>query len=423
MLLGCIADDFTGATDLANTLSKAGMACVQINGLAGCIKKNAALLSQVDAVIVALKSRSIHADDAVSQSLSALNWLRKQGCQKFFFKYCSTFDSTQKGNIGPVAEALMIALNTDITIACPAAPENGRSVYQGHLFVGEKLLSETGMRNHPITPMTDSNLVRVLAHQSKSRVGLLDCAIVNAGPDAIAKRLQALKTEGYSLVVADAISDEHLRNLATGTKALPLITGGSGLAVGLPTLYRGKGLNGRNDNALQWPKSGPQLVISGSCSEATLGQIAEMKKAAPSWQLDPIELHKDRSSAIARALAFCVKHSTSPSLLYSSVDQDKLKHAQNTLGQENTSALIENAMGEIARKSVDAGVRRLVVAGGETSGAVVSALGLSALAIGPEIAPGVPWTLSLEEPQIALALKSGNFGSPDFFTRAFEVLP
>jgi uncharacterized protein YgbK (DUF1537 family) len=423
VLLGCIADDFTGATDLANTLSKAGMACVQINGLKGCSEENSTLLSHSDAAIVALKTRSIDPVDAIEQSLAALDWLQAQGCEKFFFKYCSTFDSTQKGNIGPVAEALMAALGTDFTIACPAAPENGRTVYNGHLFVDGKLLSDTGMRHHPITPMTDPNLVRVLARQSVAKTGLIEYLTIDAGPEAIAEKLTALRAAGYGLAITDALSPNHLRNLAAGTHELPLITGGSGLALGLPDLYRDRALFETFGSELNWPQKGGQLVISGSCSETTLRQISEMKKFAQSFQLDPGELQANRQGTLKRIDKFLLKQTTSPALIYSSADLDSLAKTHAALGQEKASALIEDAMGEIACNALRSGVRKLVVAGGETAGAIVSALGFDALAIGPEIAPGVPWTLGMKAPHVALALKSGNFGGPNFFTRAFQVLP
>lgn len=423
MYLGCIADDFTGATDLANVLTRGGMSCVQLNGLGALNASNADVVKDTDAVVVALKSRSIPPNDAIAQSLQALEWLQAQGCGKFFFKYCSTFDSTDEGNIGPVAEALMEALGEDFTIACPAAPENGRSVYQGHLFVNGVLLSETGMRNHPITPMTDPSLVRVLSRQSKGEVGLIDFADVSSGPKAVAQKVQGLRAEGKRLAIADAVLDAHLEVIAQGTEDLKLLTGGSGLAVGLPELLKPASASASSAASLNWPSGEKAAVISGSCSEATNAQVAKMQETKPSRRLDPIALMNNPQEEVSNAVGFALEHAADgPGLIYSTARPDELKAVQDELGQEQASELIETAMGDIAKGLVAGGVTRLVVAGGETSGAVVSALGLEALAIGPEIDPGVPWTLAPGEPSVAVALKSGNFGGPDFFTKAFDVL-
>ncbi|MEM7426794.1 MAG: 3-oxo-tetronate kinase [Pseudomonadota bacterium] len=423
MFLGCIADDFTGATDLANVLSRGGMSCVQLNGLPALNPRNAELVRSADGVVVALKSRSIPPGEAVAQSLQALEWLTAQGCGRFFFKYCSTFDSTDEGNIGPVAEALLAALGEDFSIACPAAPENGRTVYQGHLFVNGVLLSETGMRNHPITPMTDPNLVRVLGRQSKGEVGLIDFAAVSEGADAVRDEIKRLRDGGKRLAVADAVLESHLETIVNGGAGLRLLTGGSGLAVGLPALLMGAAASAAKRKAIAWPESVKSAVISGSCSEATNAQVVAMQEIRPSRRLDPVALMEDAEREVSEASQFALRHAEDgPGLIYSTARPDELQAVQAKLGQERASELIENAMGSIAQRLADGGITRLVVAGGETSGAVVSALGLEALAIGPEIDPGVPWTLALGERPVAVALKSGNFGGPDFFTKAFNVL-
>ena len=226
--LGCIADDFTGATDLANNLLRTGKRVIQTISIpSGPLKEDA------DAVVVALKSRTIAASEAVAQSLAALAWLRAQGATQIYFKYCSTFHSTPQGNIGPVTDALMDALGTDFTIACPAFPENGRTVFKGYLFVGDELLHESGMRNHPLTPMTDSNLVRVLQSQTQRRVGLIDYRTVSQGTAAIEKRIAALRAAGISMAVVDAISNDDLRSMGLALAGFPLITAGSGVAIGL----------------------------------------------------------------------------------------------------------------------------------------------------------------------------------------------
>ncbi len=424
MLLGCIADDFTGATDLANKLTRQGLHCVQYNGIPAAGGSE----PEADGAVIALKTRSIPAAEAVAQSLAALAWLRTRGCRKLVFKYCSTFDSTDAGNIGPVAEALLAALEGDFTIACPAAPENGRTVYQGHLFVGDRLLSETGMRHHPLNPMTDSDLVRVLQRQSQGRVGLIPQAAVARGPEAVAARVDELRAGGTALAIADALCEADLETLTRATERLPLITVGSGLAVGLPAIFRDRGELSPIPPLPRPPGDAPAAVLSGSCSEATNRQVAEMRRDHPSHRLDPAAL-AEGDAAVEAALAWALDAlGEEPVLIYSTADPETLAQVQRALGPERAGRLVERALGRIAAGLVEAGVRRLVVAGGETSGAVVTALGIRSLAIGPEIAPGVPWTVSLggtvslDDEPLALALKSGNFGGPDFFTQAFEVL-
>ena len=421
VLLGCIADDFTGATDLASMLVRHGMATVQLIG----VPEEGIHAGDAQAVVVALKSRTIPAAEAIAQSLAALAWLRARGAEQILFKYCSTFDSTERGNIGPVSEALLEALGADFTIACPALPENGRSVYLGHLFVGEQLLSDSHMRHHPLTPMTDSNLVRVLQRQSKAPVGLVPYPVVERGPDAIREHFEALRGDGVRQAIADAVSERHLLALGAAAADLPLITGGSGIAMGLPENFRRKG---------RWrPESAPircrtlpgsRRILAGSCSAATLGQIERHRAAGrPTFVLDPIGL-ADGGDDVERALAFAERHlGEGPVLIASSAPPEEVAKVQERLGRERAGAAVEAAMAAIAKGLVDQGVRRLVVAGGETAGAVVGALGIKGLRIGPPIDPGVPWTTSLGEPPLALALKSGNFGAPDFFIKAFACAP
>jgi uncharacterized protein YgbK (DUF1537 family) len=419
LLLGCIADDFTGATDLANTLVKAGMRTVQLLG----VPAHDLAVPDADCIIVALKSRSNPASEAVAMSLAALEWLRKRGAQQYYFKYCSTFDSTDQGNIGPVADALLDALGEDFTVFNPAFPTNKRTVYKGYLFVGDELLSESGMRNHPLTPMTDPSLTRVLQRQTKHRVGLLQYATVVSGAAAVHKGLGELRAQGVRHVVLDSITDDHLLTLGEACADLKLVTGGSGMAMGLPANFvrRGTLRSGQRD-AL--PKvTGPTAVLAGSCSVATQGQVAEMRKRHEAFNLDPIAIASGKDQA-RDALAWASSRlSEEPVLIYSTAAPEQVASNQNKLGREQAGELVEQTLGRIARGLVDAGVRRLVVAGGETAGAVVSALGVQGLHIGPEIDPGVPWTFSIGQPTLALALKSGNFGAPDFFTRAFRVQP
>lgn len=417
MLLGAIADDFTGATDLANMLVRGGMRTVQLLGVPDGAAPDA------DAIVVALKSRTIAPHDAVGQSLAALRWLREAGARQFFFKYCSTFDSTDRGNIGPVAEALMSALDTDFTIACPAFPENGRTIFRGYLFVGDVLLSESGMKDHPLTPMTDANLVRVLQRQTARRVGLVSHDAVATGADAIRACFDALRREGIGMAIVDAMSDADLHAIGAACADLPLVTGGSGVAIGLPGNFRNRGQLGAPERAAALPAvAGSAAVLSGSCSAATNGQVAEWLESRPGFRIDPVALAEGKPVA-AQAVAWAAERlSGEPVLIYATAAPEDVKTAQERLGVEHAGLLVETCMADLARELVARDVRRLVVAGGETSGAVVQALGITGLRIGPQIDPGVPWTMSLGDPRMLLALKSGNFGTPDFFAKALGMV-
>ena len=419
-LLGCIADDFTGATDLANTLVRRGMRSVQLIG----VPDRAVALDDVDAIVVALKSRTNPAPDAVAQSLAALAWLRDAGCRQFFFKYCSTFDSTPQGNIGAVTEALMAALNTDFSIACPAFPENGRTLFNGHLFVGATLLNESGMQHHPLTPMSDANLVRVLAAQCTAKVGLVPFDTVERGAQAVADAFTELRSAGFRHAIVDAISDAHLMTIGAACADHPLITGGSGVAIGLPSNFRHAGMLADDDAADSLPSiGGPAVVLSGSCSPATLEQVERARSRWPSFHIDPMAAAEGRDVA-AQAVAFAsARIADGPVLIYASAAPHEVSEVQTKLGRERAGSLVEDVMARVARELVEGGVRRLVVAGGETSGAVVGALNIRALRIGPQIDPGVPWTASIGDPELALALKSGNFGGPEFFHEALEKIP
>jgi len=419
MLLGAIADDFTGATDLANNLVRSGMRTVQTIGVpAGPLDED------VDAVVVALKSRTIAAAEAVAQSLAALAWLKRAGCRQFYFKYCSTFDSTAQGNIGPVAEALLQALGAKLAIACPAFPTNARTIYMGNLFVGEAPLSESGMRNHPLTPMQDANLVRVLQAQSRGKVGLVPWTAVAAGEQAIRARFAALEAEGVSLAVVDAITDADLHAIAAACAAHPLITAGSGVAIGLPENFRKAGLLPPRADAALLPKvPGLSAVISGSCSQATNAQVAHWLAAGRvALRIDPLAIAAGQDVAAAALRQALPQLAAGPVLFYATAAPDAVKAVQAKLGVAEAGALVETALAHIAQGLIAAGVTRLVVAGGETAGAVVQALKVSALKIGPQIDPGVPWTATAGAHPILLALKSGNFGTADFFVKSLQQL-
>lgn len=418
LALGCIADDFTGATDLAGMLARHGMRAVQTIG----VPKQAAADIDADAIIVALKSRTIPAEAAIEQSLAALEWLQAGGAARFYFKYCSTFDSTAAGNIGPVAEALMARLGADQAIACPAFPENGRTVFKGYLFAGDVLLNESGMQDHPLTPMTDPNLVRVLQSQAKGNVGLLDYRTLRQGAEAAKAALARLEGEGRRLVVADATDEDDLRTLAAAAAHHPLMTGGSGLAVGIPSAFEAAGLFQPGGAADALPSvTGPGAVISGSCSRATNEQVRIFKERAPSFRIDPLAL-ADGEDLVAEALAWArPKLAKGPVLIYATAEPDAVRAAQAKVGRDRAGALVEAALAEIAAGLTAAGVARLIVAGGETSGAVVQRLGVEALQIGPEIDPGVPLCVTVGRTRLAIALKSGNFGAPDFFEKALGL--
>ena len=425
--LGCIADDFTGATDLANNLVRAGMRVVQTIG----VPDDAAGLD-VDAVVVALKSRTAPPEDAVAQSLAACRFLKTQGASQIYFKICSTFDSTSAGNIGPVLEALMAELDCAFTIATPAFPDNGRTVFKGHLFVGDVLLSDSGMRHHPLTPMTDANLVRVLQAQlhgpEKRRVGLVDFAAVSESATAIRARFELLRGQGVSIAIADAVANADLLRLGDAVADLPLVCAGSGLAIGLPANF---GIAPSGGAARLPVVHGRLAIVSGSCSERTNEQVAHFVAGGGAARaIDPLALAVEGAEGMASAIAAWAEAAwraapSRPLLVYSSAAAAAVADVQKQLGDAAAGAAVEALLGEVARRLVAAGARRLVVAGGETSGACVQALGIRRLRIGAQIDPGVPWChaeSAVAGPEgLHLALKSGNFGGADFFTRAFEV--
>ncbi len=416
-ILGCIADDFTGATDLASMLVRNGMRTVQVIG----VPTSGSPAPDADAIIVALKSRTAPVREAIGESCAALAWLQAAGCQQFFFKYCSTFDSTETGNIGPVADALVEALGCGFALACPAFPVNGRSVYMGHLFVGQVLLNESGMEKHPLTPMTDANLVRVLGRQTEGTVGLVPYSTVDQGAVAIRRAMTGLKEQGRRYAIVDATSDAHLRAIGEAAESHALITGGSGIAIGLPDNYRRQGkLAAAADPGALPSVEGHCAILAGSCSRATLFQIGRAREAIPTLQLDALAT-PDAAALAKQALTWVEeKLGATPVLIAASATPEQVEALQAKLGRDAAGLLIETALATIAEGLVARGVRQLVVAGGETSGAVVTKLGVLSLRIGAEIDPGVPWTLAEGSgPALKLALKSGNFGAPDFFLKAF----
>ncbi len=416
-LLGCIADDFTGGTDLANNLVKSGFRTVQTIG----IPKSPVQLNDVDAVVVALKTRTCPPEQAIGESTNALDWLKSLGCLQFYFKYCSTFDSTPSGNIGPVIEALLRGIGESLTIASPAFPDNGRTVYRGHLFVHDQLLNESGMQNHPLTPMTDPNLVRVLKAQTNLAVDLIRLDLIRQGEKAVSDALEMKASQTPTAVIVDATSNDDLAVLAGAARNLKLVTGGSGLALGLGKNF---GLQGRKAASSIAPP-GRRAILAGSCSRMTLKQLEIAKKVYPHFRVEPGNLDSQFESTLKAVLDWAAEHRSDhdPLLVYTSAAPDEITKNQKTLGVEHAGVLCETFLASVASNFVDDGITQLIVAGGETSGAVVTKLGLDHLRIGPEIDPGVPWTLASSGPrEIALALKSGNFGSEKFFVNAWQLL-
>lgn len=412
MLLGCIGDDFTGSSDLANTLAKQGMRVVQYTGV-----PSVAAASNVEAGVVALKSRSIDPAQAVRQSLEALAWLQDQGCEQIFFKYCSTFDSTPEGNIGPVADALAEALDAHRVIVCPAFPGTGRSIYQGHLFVNDRLLNESGLQNHPLTPMTDSDIRRWLQQQTRYPVGHVAAPVVFSGAAAIRTALDEQQASGKRLIVVDALQDEDLIAIGEAADGLPLMTGGSGVALGLPENFRKRGLIAGTGS--RWRgESGKCVALSGSCSVVTREQVAIHRKKAPSMEIVAADVMEGRLSPESVA-QFLVEADGIP-LAFSSADPAVVSEVQAQFGRERSADALEAFFASVARHVVAAGVSRLLTAGGETSGAVVEGLQLDTLEIGPEIDPGVPALRAGDH--LVIALKSGNFGTADYFEKAAGIL-
>ena len=421
--LGCIADDFTGATDLANNLVRAGMRVVQTIGV-----PTAPLADAADAVVVALKSRTIAPAEAVAHSLAACRWLRAQAASQIYFKVCSTFDSTAQGNIGPVSEALMDELQAPFCVVTPAFPENGRTVFKGHLFVGDQLLSDSSMRLHPLTPMTDANLVRVLQAQLNlargRKVGLIERATVATGATAVRERIGVLQAQGVTLAIADAVDNADLWHLAEALKGALLMTAGSGLAIGLPAQF---GIQPAAEAARLPAASGARAIVSGSCSAATQAQVAAFRQTGgEAFEVEALRIASG-SDVAAEAMAWALPRlPRDPVLVYATAAPEAVREVQQRLGVEQAGALVEDTLARVARGLVELGVAQLVVAGGETAGACVQALGITQMRIGPQIDPGVPWCHAASPAAPAsglhLALKSGNFGGIDFFTRAFAAL-
>ena len=418
VVLGAIADDFTGATDLANTLVGEGMSVVQVIG----VPQDGLKIRSADAVVVALKSRTAPVAEAVAQSTAALEWLTAHGAEQIIFKYCSTFDSTPDGNIGPVADALLAAMGEDFAVICPAFPANRRTIYKGTLFVGDLPLAESSMKDHPLTPMRDSSLIRLMDTQSQNRCGLIPLEIVRAGPVSLRQRMENLQGQGMRYGVVDALTDGDLRSIGAALANHRLVTGGSGIAMGLPANLRRSGKLGSSIDPVLPTAKGRCLVVAGSCSAATRSQIARAETMWPTLKID-IDRIAEGDDEIGRVFDWAAGQAGDmPVLIYGSSDPDEVAKTQARYGTVRAGKMVEDTLAGIAGRLCHSGFTQIIVAGGETSGAVVKALDVRALKIGPEIAPGVPWTETLGGRPLALALKSGNFGGETFFEDAFEML-
>lgn len=413
MYIGAIADDLTGATDLALMLSRGGMRVLQVVG----VPANDFDFGDADAVVVSLKSRTVPSAEAVSETIASADVLLKAGAAQIFFKYCSTFDSTDEGNIGPVIDALMAHMGQKATIACPAFPENKRTVYKGHLFVGNQLLSESPMKDHPLTPMRDADLVRVLARQTTRPVSLIEHDVVRQGADQLLQAFDSI--EGVAIV--DAITNDDLYTIGSAASNLKLVTGGSGIAIGLPGNFLTEGQSAPNP-LLSLPE-GHCVILAGSCSTATRGQIAyAQKNGKPALKVEPEDI-VNGTVTVADAVQFALDNKDLIPLIYSSDDPAQIAKTQEIFGREKAGEMVESFLAGVARQLAEKGFNRFLVAGGETSGAVVGALDVDALEIGPEIAPGVPWTRATGSiAPLALALKSGNFGDEAMFVTAWQHL-
>jgi uncharacterized protein YgbK (DUF1537 family) len=422
LALGCIADDYTGASDLANTLTRSGLRTVQTIGIPSSELK----LPEVDAVVVSLKSRSIEAGLAVSRSRAADEWLRGRGASHVLFKICSTFDSTDAGNIGPVMDALRADSKDKIVLVTPAFPETGRTVYQGSLFVGSVPLNESPLKDHPLNPMHDSNLVRVLARQSKTKIGLVDLANVTRGVEAVRARLSELSAKGFGAAIIDAVFDHDLETIGNVALDHRLSVGASGFGLGLArALVASRRVKaGASSTLSEAPVGGPAACLAGSCSQATLQQVANAEKVMPVLHLDPEQIVAGKDEA-RRALAWARgRLNDGPILIASSSAPEEVTSLQARHGRDAAGHAIEQAMADIAEGLAQSGVRRLVVAGGETSGAVVDRLGIPGFLVGAEIAAGVPVlrAVGASDGDTLLALKSGNFGGPEFFSDALKLM-
>jgi 3-dehydrotetronate 4-kinase len=422
LALGCIADDYTGASDLANTLTRSGLRTVQTIGVpAGDLA-----LPEVDAVVVSLKSRSIEASLAVTRSRAAEKWLRGRGAGHVLFKICSTFDSTDAGNIGPVMDALRADSGDAIVLVTPAFPETGRTVYQGNLFVGSVPLNESPLKDHPLNPMHDSSLVRVLARQSKAKVGLVDLAVLTRGAGAVRARLVDLAGKGFGAAIVDAVFDRDLETIGAVALDHRVSVGASGIGLGIARalVASGKVKPDSVTAVAEAPVGGPAACLAGSCSQATLRQIASAEKAMPVLHLDPDRVVAGKEEA-RRALAWASERiSQGPVLIASGSTPEEVAALQARHGRDAAGHAIEQAMADIAEGLVASGVRRLVVAGGETSGAVVDRLKIPGFLVGAEIAAGVPVLRAVggDSREMLLALKSGNFGGPEFFSDALKLM-
>jgi uncharacterized protein YgbK (DUF1537 family) len=422
---GCVADDLTGATDLATNLVSRGFRTVVLFGAPadGARTTPIVALDQVDAIVVALKSRTAPVEEAVSGALAALRVLNAARAERIYVKYCSTFDSTPRGNIGPTIDAVLAETGEGLTVVVPSFPDTGRTVYQGYLFVGDKLLSESSMRHHPLTPMRDSSLLRLLAPQTTAHVAVIPLQVVRNGPVAVRSALDDLRRPGERVVVViDALTVADLSTIAAATSHLRVVTGASGLAQGLI------GRHGDSEIRRIPVAPGRRVSLCGSVSQQSQTQVTAARVRVPAHKLDIGRIRQAFEATVAEVIDWTrdawVSNVSATPLIYSAERPGDVDITPRSPGSTPSSDLLERALAAIARGLVAAGARQLIVAGGETAGSVVDGLGVRSLLIGPAIAPGVAWSAGAlpDGTAVNLALKSGNFGGDDFFTSAWDVL-
>ncbi|WP_439496343.1 3-oxo-tetronate kinase [Bosea sp. (in: a-proteobacteria)] len=414
LVFGAIADDLTGGLELAAMLCAQGVACEFVT--------DAAEPAQAQAIVVARRTRVADPAFARDEFTRIGSWLRDQGARQIFFKYCATFDSTPAGNIGPCADALRAITGGGLTAFCPSFPEAGRRVFQGHLFADDRLISESSKRYDPLTPMTDPDLVRVLQQQTATSVGLIPQQVVRDGLAAMERHCAGLVGRGIGFALADAATPEDLAAIAELTMAWPLMTGNSSVAAYYPALWRRAGLVGEAQKALLPAIAGPGVVLAGSCAEKTLKQLEIFAQSRPVLTIDPGEF-SDPKAACAQALDWALPRlAAGPVAIATSAGPEQVAALQERLGRREAAARAETILSLLAQRLREAGVRRFLIAGGETSGAILDGFGITRLTVGAYRAPGISHAVADGAEPLAFCLKSGKLGPDDMFLPMLETM-
>jgi len=415
MIFAGLADDITGGMELAAVLAGQGVDCSFVTN------PDRVQLNR-EAVVIAQKTRTCAPRDALRMTACGLRAAMRANAAQIFFKYCATFDSTAKGNIGPCADFIARELGVDFTLFVPSFPEAERYVFQGHLFVQDRLVSESPKRFDPLTPMTDPDLVRVLQAQTAVVVGRLPLSILHRGPAAAEVHLTALRHDGVGYAIADAISNDDLAALAELTAEWRFMTGNSTIAGFYPPIWRRQGLipPDRGPPSLP-PIDGPAVVLAGSCADRTLEQLVAFEHHRPVIRIDPLEAAQ-RDLVPELFAQVQARLADGPIAIASSARPADVKNVQDKLGVTGAAATIEDLLGRLASQLRRAGVRRFLVAGGETSGAILDHLGIESMQVGRYEAAGVGRAVSEQENPIALCLKSGKLGPVDMFLPTLEAM-